>query len=192
MYCDYCSIFSCTYFVNLHSFQRRTRTIFSHISYRIVLHPHVDCCCYMTASRKIATFRWWRYTFLFSFLLNVSLIITFVYSEGEDTDIQDVQPVSTTSAPFTSSSPSTIPTQEPLLNTAIACSDYGCGDYSAAENLTDNINVFFKHHDEGENDIFNDINWTAVFEVKERSPFQFLKAGVSCAYDSVRPMFDIM
>ena len=47
MYCDYhCSIFSCTYFVNLHSFQRRTRTIFSHISYRIVLHPHVDCCCY--------------------------------------------------------------------------------------------------------------------------------------------------
>ena len=42
-YCDYCSIFSCTYFVNLHSFQRRTRTIFSHISYRIVLHPHVDC-----------------------------------------------------------------------------------------------------------------------------------------------------
>ena len=147
---------------------------------------------HMTASRKIATFRWWRYTFLFSFLLNVSLIITFVYSEGEDTDIQDVQPVSTTSAPFTSSSPSTIPTQEPLLNTAIACSDYGCGDYSAAENLTDNINVFFKHHDEGENDIFNDINWTAVFEVKERSPFQFLKAGVSCAYDSVRPMFDIM
>ncbi|OEU15742.1 hypothetical protein FRACYDRAFT_261822 [Fragilariopsis cylindrus CCMP1102] len=122
--------------------------------------------------------------------LELSSLIYHIVSEGEDTDIQDVQPVSTTSAPFTSSSPSTNPTQEP--NTAIACSNYGCGDYSAAENLTDNINVFFKHHDEGENDIFNDINWTAVFEVKERSPFQFLKAGVSCAYDSVRPMFDII
>jgi len=115
-----------------------------------------------------------------------------VYSEGEggDTDIQEVQPVSTTSAPSTSSSPSSIPTQD--QSNVKSCSSYGCGDYSAAENLANNINAFFRHDDddEGENDIFNDINWTAVFEVKERSPFQFLKAGISCASNSDRTMFD--
>jgi hypothetical protein len=111
-----------------------------------------------------------------------------VYGEGEDTDIQEVQPVSATFAPSTSSSPSSIPTQEP--NTIISCTSYRCGDYSAAENLADNINDVFKHDDEDEDDLFSDTNWTAVFEVKERSPFQFLKAGVSCAFDSDRMMFD--
>jgi hypothetical protein len=113
-----------------------------------------------------------------------------VYGEGEDdTDIQEVQPVSTTSAPSISSSPSSIPTQDPNTN---PCSSYRCGDYSAAKNLIDNINDFFMDDDDDKdgNNIFNDTNWTAVFEVKERSPFQFLKAGVSCAFDSDRMMFD--
>jgi hypothetical protein len=123
------------------------------------------------------------------------LIITFVYCEGDDNAIQEVLPVSTTtSAPSTSSSPSSIPTQEVNVSdgkTENPCSSYRCGDYSSAKILTNHINHFFRHNDEDGNDIFNNTNWTAVFEVKERSPFRFLKAGVSCAKDSKnRMIFD--
>mmetsp|Transcript_11075 Transcript_11075/g.12222 ORF Transcript_11075/g.12222 Transcript_11075/m.12222 type:complete len:221 (+) Transcript_11075:11-673(+) len=94
------------------------------------------------------------------FFLIVLLVITVVYGNDENTTL--------------------LPSSAPSSITASTVSSYNCGDYSTAEILTYNIM-------KGRNN--NDTNWTAIFKARERPPFQFLKAGISCDH-SDRMIFD--
>jgi len=85
-----------------------------------------------------------------------------------------------TTVPTYTSSPSSVPTQNgsDTINSIKQdpCFDYRCGDYSNASKL-----------DYGN---YDRINWTALFADRDSSPFQFIRAGVSCAYNPNRMIFD--